>query len=153
LPAYFFDSSALVKCYIAEIGTVWVTSLMDPAARNRLHVARVTAVEVVSAIARRARSGSLSAAHAAAALALFRVDFRTRFHIVGIRAALVNQAMRLTERHFLRAYDAVQLAAALPVHRYCCAVDLTLTLVSADADLNAAAIAEGLLVEDPNAHP
>jgi hypothetical protein len=28
-----------------------------------------------------------------------------------------------------------------------------LTLVSADAELNAAARAEGLLVEDPNVHP
>ena len=153
MPAYYFDSSALVKRYVADIGTAWVTGIMDPAARNLLHVARVTGVEVVSAIARRARSGSLSAPHAAAALNLFRADFRTRFQIVGITAAVVKQAMRLAERHFLRAYDAVQLAAALQVHRRCLALGQTLTLVSADADLNAAAVAEGLLVEDPNSHP
>jgi hypothetical protein len=29
----------------------------------------------------------------------------------------------------------------------------TVTLVAADAELNAAALAEGLLVEDPNLHP
>ena len=106
-----------------------------------------------SALARRLRSGSLSAVHAAAARTLFRADFRTRFHIVGIRAALVNQAMRLAERHFLRGYDAIHLAAALQVHRRCLALGQLLTLVSADADLNAAALAEGLLVEDPNRHP
>jgi predicted nucleic acid-binding protein len=153
VPAYYFDSSALVKRYVAEIGTAWVTGLMDPAAGNLLHVARLAGVEVASAFARRLRSGSLSAVHAAAALTLFRADFRTRFHIVGIRAALVNQAMKLAEGHFLRAYDAVQLAAALQVHRRCLAVGQLLTLISADAELNAAALAEGLLVEDPNRHP
>jgi predicted nucleic acid-binding protein len=110
-------------------------------------------VEVVSAIARRARSGSLSVAHAATALTRFRADFRTRFHISGITVALVNQAMRLAESRFLRGYDAVQLSAALQIHRRYLALGQTLTLVSADADLNAAAVAEGLMVEDPNSHP
>jgi hypothetical protein len=86
-------------------------------------------------------------------MTLFRADFGTRFLIVGIRATLVNQAMRLAERHFLRAYDAVQLAAALQVHRRCLALGQSLTLISADADLNTGDIAEGLLVEDPNRHP
>jgi len=43
----------------------------------------------------------------------------------------------------------VQLAAALDIYQ----LDPSLTLVSADADLNAAATAEGLAVEDPNTHP
>ncbi len=153
MPAYYFDTSGLVKRYVAEIGTAWVTGIMAPAAGNLLHVARLTGVEVVSAIARRARGGSLSAAHAASALTRFRADFRTRFQIVGIRVALVKQAMRLAETHFLRGYDAVQLAAALQIHRRCLALGQPLTLVSADADLNAAAVTEGLLVEDPNTHP
>ena len=153
MPVYYFDTSGLVKRYVAEIGTAWVTSIMDPVAGNLLHVARLTGVEVVSAITRRARGGSLSAAHAASALTRFRVDFRTRFQIVGIRVALVKHAMRLAETHVLRGYDAVQLAAALQVHRRCVALGHSLTLVSADTDLNAAAVAEGLLVEDPNSHP
>ena len=153
MSAYYFDSSALVKRYVAEMGTAWVTGLMDPAAGNLLHAARLAGVEVVSAFARRLRSGSLSAGHAAAALTRFRADFRRRFLIVAIRSALVNQVMRLAERHFLRAYDAVQLAAALQVHRRCLTLGQSLTLISADADLNAAAIAEGVLVEDPNRHP
>lgn len=53
MPAYYFDSSALVKRYVAETGTAWVTGLMDPAAGNLLYVARLTGVEVVSAFARR----------------------------------------------------------------------------------------------------
>jgi hypothetical protein len=64
---YLFDSSALVKRYGSEVGTAWVVSLFPPAG-NRIHLARITAVEVVSAIARRCRSGTVTAAGAAAML-------------------------------------------------------------------------------------
>jgi uncharacterized protein len=33
---YFFDSSALVKRYLAELGTAWVRGLVDPTARNSI---------------------------------------------------------------------------------------------------------------------
>ena len=49
----------------------------------------------------------------------------------------------------LRGYDAVQLAAALEVRLQ---VPL-LILVSGDGDLNTAATAEGLPVENPNTYP
>jgi predicted nucleic acid-binding protein len=61
--------------------------------------------------------------------------------------------MDLAERHVLRGYDAVQLAAALKVHREYVAFGGSCTLVSADAELNSAALAEGLSVENPNDHP
>src|SRR5438132_5821076 len=141
MPTYFFDTTGLVKRYVAEIGTAWVTGIMAPAAGNLLHLARLTGVEVVSAIVRRARGGSLSAAHAAAALARFRADFKTRFQIEGITVALVKQAMALAEAHAIRGFDAVQLTAALQVHRRCLALSQSLTLVSADTELNAAAVA------------
>lgn len=53
----------------------------------------------------------------------------------------------------LRAYDAVQLAVALDVHRLQEAAGLgPVTLVSSDRDLNIAATAEGLTVDDPMTH-
>jgi hypothetical protein len=61
----------------------------------------------------------------------------------------LQRAALLADTHVLRAYDAIQLAAALEVRSQ----DPSLTLVSADVDLNAAATAEGLPVEDPNTHP
>jgi len=62
--------------------------------------------------------------------------------------------MLTARKHRLRAYDAVQLTAALEVDRRnqdagCGPV----TLVSAYQDLNAAAAAEGLAVENANLHP
>jgi len=62
--AYFLDASALVKRYVTEKGTPWVTGLLDPAARNRLYVARITGVEITAALTRKERRGRLSAAAA-----------------------------------------------------------------------------------------
>jgi predicted nucleic acid-binding protein len=62
--------------------------------------------------------------------------------------------MRLAEAHGLRAYDAVQLAAALELnHRWLAFGQGGITLVSADQELNAAAAVEGLPIEDPTLHP
>jgi hypothetical protein len=62
--------------------------------------------------------------------------------------------MAVAEQHALRGYDAMQLAAALEtsVHRSALGMD-PLVFASADSELNAVAGAEGLTVEDPNAHP
>ena len=68
--------------------------------------------------------------------------------------SLVTAAMLVARKHGLRAYDAVQLTAALEVNRKRQAMGLpAVTLISADQDLNAAAIAEGIAVDDPNTHP
>ena len=62
--------------------------------------------------------------------------------------------MRLGIKHALCAYDAVQLAVALEVNRFHQAGGSgPVTLVSADRDLNAAALVEGLAVDDPTSHP
>jgi hypothetical protein len=61
--------------------------------------------------------------------------------------------MLLARTHGLRAYDAVQLAAAFEVHRDHQNAGIgTITLVSADRELNAAGLAEGLIVEGPSTH-
>jgi uncharacterized protein len=146
---YFLDTSAVVKRYVQETGTAWIKTLADPAASNFLYVARITDVEMTAAIARRRRLGSLSLAQAGAALNEFRQDFAQQYRIVEMTIPLLRQASQLADLHVLRGYDAVQLAAALGVIR----LEPSLTLVSADADLNAAATAEGLPVEDPNLHP
>jgi uncharacterized protein len=55
--AYFFDSSALVKRYTIETGTPWVESTIS---QNPVYLARITVVEVISAIERRKRAGNIS---------------------------------------------------------------------------------------------
>lgn len=83
------------------------------------------------------------------ALADFHVDLAYQYRIVEVSEGLVARAATPARKYTLRGYDAVQLAAAREVH----AADPSLTLVSADTDLNAAALAEGLTVDDPNNHP
>jgi predicted nucleic acid-binding protein len=145
---YFLDTSAAVKRYVLEPGSAWTRNLTDPAAGHFLYIARITDVEMTSAIARR-RQSTLTLAQAASALNRFRQDFAQQYRIVEITIPLQRQASQLADTHVLRAYDAVQLAAALDIYQ----LDPSLTLESADADLNAAATAEGLAVEDPNTHP
>ncbi len=62
--------------------------------------------------------------------------------------------MRLANSHTLRAYDAVQLAAALEILRQRHEAGwVPVTLISADHALNTAAMAVGVAVDDPNSHP
>lgn len=53
MTAYFFDSSAIVKRYVPEVGSDWIRAIADPAADNLLIISRLTWVEVLSALARR----------------------------------------------------------------------------------------------------
>ena len=82
------------------------------------------------------------------------VELANRYRILEITPDLLNDAMRLANAHALRAYDAVQLAAVLELNgRYQASGLDGITLVSAARDLNSAATAEGMAVEDPNSHP
>lgn len=73
-----------------------------------------------------------------------------RYTVLEITPGLLADAATLANRHNLRAYDAVQLAAALALNRIS---QGGITLVSADQTLNDAARAEGLAVEDPRLYP
>lgn len=153
MAAYFLDSSALVKRYAAETGTVWVKGLIDPAAGNLVLVARITGVETVAALARKRKGKLLSQKDAATALNTSRKELAGLFLTVEVTAALLAAAMDLAEKHALRGFDAVQLAAALEANRERLRRKLApLTLIAADKELLDAAAAEGLIADDPNNH-
>jgi predicted nucleic acid-binding protein len=59
LTVYFFDTSALVKRYVTETGSAWIRSTASPGAGNVIFIAQITPVEVVSALVRRERDGSI----------------------------------------------------------------------------------------------
>jgi len=147
MPVYLLDSSALAKRYVAETGSMWIAGLMYPSAVNQINVARTSGVEVVAAITRRVRAGGMRADAGAAAITQFRNDFEKLVR-VEISPALVYRAMDLAERNVLRGYDAVQLASAMTLHERYQSLGLSMTLVSADEELDAAALAEGLQAEN-----
>jgi predicted nucleic acid-binding protein len=156
---YYFDSSGLVKRYVAEVGSNWIISLTNPAAGHRIYVANITGVEVTAAIKKRVRMGDINAADAAAAIANFQNDLANQYNILQVTDQILASATALTTNHKLRAYDAVQLAVAIEINRQILGLGLpvagmvSLILISADDDLNAAATAEGLTVDDPRNHP
>ncbi len=154
MAAFVFDASGIIKRYIQEVGTKWVQTLTDPAAGHEIFLTRITRVEVTAALARRGRGGFPSGMSVAAILSQFRYDLAHQYNTLEIVPALLVEAERLAERHGLRGYDAVQLAASASLHHGRSAAGLSgLTLISADGELNAAALAEGLAVDDPTSHP
>ena len=154
MAAYFCDTSALVKRYVAETGSAWLTATIAPQTGNRVFIARITFVELISAITRRERGRHISAADAKTAKTQFETDYSSEFFNIEISENLIKEAARLAEKHALRGYDAVQLAAALKTEKEKIALGLSsLILLSADTELNAAAVSEGLTVDDPNNHP
>lgn len=154
MPAYFFESSALVKRFAPERGSKFVLSLLRPSARNRFYAARVTEVEVCAALVRRQKGGTISADQAAKGLRRLRRDFSRLFTHISVNEDVVVEAIRLTGNYGLRGYDAIQLSAALKANDERARRVLSpLILVSADTELNNAAQAEGVTVENPNDYP
>lgn len=153
MSAYFFDSSGLVKRYLNETGSKWVIGLFKPSAKNSILVARIAGVEVVSAIARRRKSLTITQTNAQKSIFRFQRDFRKRFIKINLTPQLIEEAMQIADKHELRGYDAVQLASALEANRVRQNGGLsTIIFISADKNLNSAANAEGLQVDNPNNH-
>lgn len=152
--AFFLDSSALVKRYLTETGSGWINRVADPASDNTVVVAAITRVEAAAAIAARQRTRyGISLEERDRLVQLLLRHFDTEYDLVTISMDVLSQAVALTQRYRLRGYDAVQLAAALDAQAALVAGGLpSLTFVSADEDLLAAAVAEGLAVDNPNRH-
>jgi predicted nucleic acid-binding protein len=147
---YFLDSSAVAKRYVDEPGSHWIRAILDPVANHQIHVSLLAGAEVVAAITRRKREGSLGESDSVAAIREFRDDFESLFRHITVNEVLIVRAMQLAERYSLRGYDAVQLASAAVLNERCVELGLNAIFVSADIALNNAAIAEGLQVENPN---
>jgi uncharacterized protein len=150
----FFDSSALVKRYLTEVGCAWVAALLDPAQGHTIIVASITQVESAAALAARHRAGTITQAERDSLVDLLALHFDTSYQQIAIEEPILSRAVELTQNHRLRGYDAVQLATALVVHTQYLAAGLPgLILISADDDMNQAALAEGLQADNPQMHP
>jgi uncharacterized protein len=148
------DTSGLVKRYVSEKGSQWVTGLTDLNAGNDCWITSITPVELLAALYLRVRTGNLTLASAQYAEQRFRQELSTHFRIITLISLILHRAMGLVTLHPLRAYDSVQLAAALYLDSQYKSLGLpSVIMVPADNNLNGAAIAEGLLIDDPNQHP
>jgi uncharacterized protein len=151
---YFLDSSALVKLYVNEVGSKWICSLFQPSLNNQFFVTAVTGVEIISAITRRAKGGSISITDAKNVGSQFKKDFQTDYKVIQISETIINSAIRVAELYALRGYDAVQLASGCELNILCITNGLPVPIfVSADNELNKAALSEGLIIKNPNNYP
>ncbi len=152
MPAHYLNSSALVKRYVTEAGSGWGRALCDDAA-TAVFISELALVEVGSAFARRCRRGEITGEERQDYLDLFIHDCATSYHLIPAERPTVERGLDLTQKHFLRGYDAVHLASALIANDVLTVAGLPpLTFVSADGDLLDAARAEGLSTENANLH-
>jgi len=146
---YFLDTSAVVKHYRQEAGTDKVDALfVEPQAV--LILSRLGAVETISALAMKVRTGELSQADYAAARTRFLTDVAEgKLSVVRLLVAHYRRAERLLDRHAptmrLRTLDSLQLSVALELRR----LGRIDTLVSADEVLCQLAVLDGLATLNP----
>jgi len=158
MAAFYMDSSGLVKHYLPETGSAWVSSLIDattPSGEwpNAVFLSKIGVVEVAAAIARRHRMGQITTESKASLVTVFLDDCLGRFSTLNLDDLVIGTAVNFTQRHPLRGYDAVHLSTALMLNKALIDEALEpLTFVSADDVLCQAAEAEGLMVENPNEH-
>jgi predicted nucleic acid-binding protein len=136
----YFDASALVKCYAREPESTTVERLLGSTAGA---TSRLSAVEVTSALTRRARSGACSPRDLNRMLHSFDDDL-ARLSIVELTEDVVALARGLLERHPLRAGDAIQLASCLVLQE---GIRADVSFMAFDERLAKAARAEGVLLD------
>ena len=154
MPALYVDTSALVKRYVGEVGTIWVRRALAHRTRQGIYTALLAQTEVLSALQRKVREGTLAAAEAQRLARRVQRHFARRYRLVAITPARVTQANALVQAHPLRAYDALHLACAFAVRETLQQYGLPAPLfVTADDALLAAARAEGFPVDNPLQHP
>ena len=147
MPGHFFDSSALVKLYHAEIGTPVVDQIVNAAGDA---ISRLTPAELTSAFAIKVRTQSINREDTDLFLRQFRKDLTTgKLEIFSVAESEFAIAESLVERYAfelrLRALNALQLAVALELRNQ----GLVDHFVAADRTLCEVAGLEGFSVINP----
>ena len=100
MPTYFADSSTLVKRYVREAGSAWVSSLFAPFPHDDVHIVSITTVEIVAALMRRSRSGAVTTAAATLACSAFLSDLPLDYQIVEVSEALRGNRRTIPRNQF-----------------------------------------------------
>jgi predicted nucleic acid-binding protein len=164
VPSYFFDSSAIVKRYHFEAGSVWVRAICGPRAHPLLDLSEIALVEVIAALGRTERYEHLHPSFVDSTENTFRRHVARSdpaqpepvYRLIPLSAAVLRLAASLCDRHrnaqpaALRSLDAIQLASALAIAP---SAPSNLIFVTADIRLAAFASLEGLSTVNPLAPP
>lgn len=145
---WFADTSALIKRYVREPGSDW---LRNEVATHDIVISQLTPIELTAALGRRFRQGVISRFAFYQARRMFLLHLQAdQYTLIDLEQPIVDEAMRLTFRQGLRAYDAVQLATALET---CKTMDRSrFVFLTSDVALEAVGKAEGLPTDNPLHH-
>jgi len=151
---YYADSSALVKRYISEIVSRKIEQEFDSASGNKVISAKLSVIEVLSAMNRRQREADTSAAEYTKFFGDFLSFVETEYEMIELSDAVLVEAQRLLKNYSLRAGDAVQLASLVLANTQFLSANLSaLISPTSDVRLLSAASDEGLNTDDPQNHP
>lgn len=146
---HFYDTSAAVKHYRAELGTAKVDNFLADAA-SRHYLSTLGVVEMHSVFARLVRMGQITPVEFHRLRGRLLNDIASgQWSIVQMTPADFQQAQQLLIKHAitrsLRTLDAIQLAIAIGLNTIVPLDDF----LCADANLCIVAAAEGLVVINP----
>ncbi|HXV79316.1 MAG TPA: type II toxin-antitoxin system VapC family toxin [Candidatus Binatia bacterium] len=104
----YFDTSALVKRYISEPGSLQVGQLLR---RHEFLSSAITPVELLSGLSRRRRGDDLSEPTFVALLRRIQLD-RSRWELVEVGSLVLNRAEELVQGNLsLKTLDAIHVAS------------------------------------------
>jgi predicted nucleic acid-binding protein len=110
MPVLYLDTSALLKRYVLETGSLELQSVWN--SFDFTGAVRIVQVEMAAALAKGQRMGWLSAIDAQKAWSAFLEDWR-RLTLLEANAQVVYYASELAWTYPLCGYDSVHLAAAI----------------------------------------
>ncbi len=139
----YLDTSSLVKLYVEEDGSDEVRELAGNG--QTISSSWVAYAEARSAFARRYRGGGVSILEYGKRVDDFERDWGGYLKL-DVHSQVLRTAGQLTEKHGLRALDAIHLASALDLKGGSTTPPLAVVFSSADRRLQEAARAEGLEV-------
>jgi len=139
----YFDSCALVKRYVKEDGSEDVLSLIQRG--EGITTSKLAYPEILSAFARKERSGELARGLRKRLLDQFEADWKSIL-VVELHDELLPTMKLLLNKYPLRGADTVHLSSALWLKR---AVQTDMTFVASDVNLLKAAHGERLRVINP----
>ncbi len=94
MSGYYVDSSALVKRYVNEPGSVWTRQLTEPLLGNTILLAEISLAEVSAALAAKSRAPrGITQEQRDQALSLFLQDCDAYFTLLSIDRIVIDRAV------------------------------------------------------------
>lgn len=143
---YFFDSSALIKRYHAEVGTAKTDELLAHQ-DNKIIISSLAVSEITSALNRKKNEGKINPELLQDILNEFYREVLDRFTVISLDDSLIPHSIELILNRNLRTLDSLQLSAALSVFQLLS--EMKFVFVCADQKLLDAAKQEGLETLNP----